>query len=354
MSRSNRPENQSPYPQYERPFAESGSPFGGSFNSHLQGTESRIVEDLQRSPNNLHPVFHELNNLRKHESAQAFGADLARINDDVHQQGLLPNFQIVGDRHGRLGLQQLGQANASEPYGEAPEEPMGRQGGSGRHRHGRRRSERFAEQPEAPSGESQYADNSSFGSGGRGGRGGSGFGFPGFRFPGFSPDASVAPNRGQTYRGGGEIAPGDPRQKAEMTRIVVEEAQKQGLSRTATIAAVAAMLQESGGNPGDPRRPDKGGDNGHSKGLFQLNFAGGEGTEFQRANHLSRTEAVQRVLDPRTNAAWALQYFRQYQGTTANHGMLARMAQKPGDPNYVHNVNRWVPEATRLVAETLG
>ncbi|HEY9681229.1 MAG TPA: transglycosylase SLT domain-containing protein [Oculatellaceae cyanobacterium] len=128
---------------------------------------------------------------------------------------------------------------------------------------------------------------------------------------------------------------------AEMAQLVARHAKELGMTQNATVAAVAAMLQESGGDPNKPGDYGRRDHKPHSFGLFQLNFKGGEGT----ANHLTPAQA----LDPDINARTALKYFRANQNRTSNPGQLALISQNPSDPNYVSNVNRWVGEAKRLL-----
>ena len=128
---------------------------------------------------------------------------------------------------------------------------------------------------------------------------------------------------------------------AAMAQLVARHAADMGLTKNATIAAVATMLQESGGDPNKPGDVGKYDHQAHSFGLFQLNFRGGEGT----ANHLT----TQQALDPDINARTALKYFKQHQHRTSNPGELAQMAQRPGDPNYISHVNQYVGMAKRLL-----
>jgi hypothetical protein len=128
---------------------------------------------------------------------------------------------------------------------------------------------------------------------------------------------------------------------AEMAQLVARHARELGMNQNATVAAVAAMLQESGGDPNKPGDYGRRDHKPHSFGLFQLNFRGGEGT----ANHLT----PQQALDPDINASTALKYFAANQHRTSNPGQLALISQNPSDPNYVSNVNRWVGEARRLL-----
>lgn len=60
-------------------------------------TESHITNSLKQHPENMHSVMHELHNLQHHESAAAFKKDVARLNDDLHKQGLLPHLQLSVD-----------------------------------------------------------------------------------------------------------------------------------------------------------------------------------------------------------------------------------------------------------------
>ena len=128
---------------------------------------------------------------------------------------------------------------------------------------------------------------------------------------------------------------------AEMAQLVARHARELGMSQNATVAAVAAMLQESGGDPNKPGDYGKRDHKPHSFGLFQLNFRGGEGTE----NHLT----PQQALDPDINARTALKYFAANQHRTSDPGQLALISQNPSDRNYVSHVNRWVGEARRLL-----
>jgi hypothetical protein len=122
-----------------------------------------------------------------------------------------------------------------------------------------------------------------------------------------------------------------------MVNLVKNIAREIGLSAEATVGAVAAMLQESGGNP------HKVGDHGASVGLFQLNFHGGEGTEA----HISKQQAH----NPETNARIALHYFKDAQHRSHNPVEIAKMAQRAGDPNYRRNVGAHLREAQRLIGD---
>ena len=122
-----------------------------------------------------------------------------------------------------------------------------------------------------------------------------------------------------------------------MVNIVKNVAREIGLGAEATVGAVAAMLQESGGNP------HKIGDHGASVGLFQLNFHGGEGSQA----HISKEQAK----NPETNARIALQYFKDAQHRSHNPVEIAKMAQRAGDPNYRRNVGAHLHEAQRLIRD---
>jgi len=128
-----------------------------------------------------------------------------------------------------------------------------------------------------------------------------------------------------------------------MVKIVANQARQYGLSKDATIAGVAAMLAESGGDPKIEGDKDRHGV-AHSIGLFQLNFDGGEGT----ASGLTREQAK----DPYLNARVALRYFKHYDKPIYSAGLIAKFAQKPGDPLYVEHVNDFVAEAKRLLSRT--
>jgi hypothetical protein len=110
-----------------------------------------------------------------------------------------------------------------------------------------------------------------------------------------------------------------------------------GLSRAATTGAVAAMLEESGGDP------TKVGDHGASVGLFQLNFRGGEGTEAGITK--------QQAKDPEINARIALKYFRDAQHQSSNPVEIAKLAQRAGDRNYLQSVGHHLGEAKNLIGD---
>ena len=132
-------------------------------------------------------------------------------------------------------------------------------------------------------------------------------------------------------------------QKAQMAAIVVQHAKEIGLSRNGTVAAVAAMLQESGADPNKPGDFDKH-HNPHSFGLFMLNFHGGEGTE----NGLTPAQA----LNPNINAAVALKYFKEHDDPRIGAAYLAKLAQRPSDPFYISHINGYLGEAERLVHDS--
>jgi hypothetical protein len=162
---------------------------------------------------------------------------------------------------------------------------------------------------------------------------------------------SFAPNHseGQSFRARGEHsrqgyeAPTtqvSSEQKAQMAAIVVQHAKEIGLSRKGTVAAVAAMLQESGADPNKPGDFDKH-HHPRSFGLFMLNFHGGEGTE----NGLTPAQA----LNPHINAAVALKYFKEHDDPSISAAYLAKLAQRPSDPFYMSHINSLMGEAERLV-----
>ncbi len=122
-----------------------------------------------------------------------------------------------------------------------------------------------------------------------------------------------------------------------MVDLVKRLGKEMGLSRAATTGAVAAMLQESGGNPLEV------GDHGASVGLFQLNFHGGEGTE----SGISKQQAK----NPETNARIALKYFKDAQHRSSNPIEIAKLAQRAGDRKYAQSVGQRLREAENLVGE---
>jgi hypothetical protein len=122
-----------------------------------------------------------------------------------------------------------------------------------------------------------------------------------------------------------------------MVDLVKRLGKEMGLSRAATTGAVAAMLEESGGNP------LRVGDHGASVGLFQLNFRGGEGTE----SGISKQEAK----NPETNARIALKYFKDAQHRSSNPIEIAKLAQRAGDRKYVQSVGQRLREAENLVGD---
>ncbi|HEY9677782.1 MAG TPA: transglycosylase SLT domain-containing protein [Drouetiella sp.] len=122
----------------------------------------------------------------------------------------------------------------------------------------------------------------------------------------------------------------NPQQAMESARVVAEVAKRMGVD---PVMAVAAMLVESGGNPRAV------GDNGHSFGLFQLNYKG----ELAAA-HLSPSQA----FNAQTNAEVALSYFRK--GHVSNPGAVAAAAQRPANrADYARKVNSNLAEAEQMV-----
>ena len=74
---------------------------GGSGHDHhhhkdLLSAEHRIEHILKKHPHDFAHVFHELDELRKHDRKH-FSADLHAINSDLHKRGYLPHLQIVED-----------------------------------------------------------------------------------------------------------------------------------------------------------------------------------------------------------------------------------------------------------------
>ena len=121
-------------------------------------------------------------------------------------------------------------------------------------------------------------------------------------------------------------------QARESARVVAQVAMRMGVD---PVVAVAAMLVESGGNPRAV------GDNGHSFGLFQLNYRG----ELAQAR-ITPNQA----FDPQRNAEIALSYF--HRGHSSNPGAMAAAAQRPANrADYARKVNSNMAEAERLVQE---
>lgn len=119
--------------------------------------EQHISNSLKQHPENMRSVMHELHNLQHHESAAAFKKDVARLNDDLHKQGLLPNLQLsVNDANHKIELKKTDgsptQSSQDSPSQEAvtpPRQgqqreqaqpgPRGREHGHHGKRHGRHR-----------------------------------------------------------------------------------------------------------------------------------------------------------------------------------------------------------------------
>jgi hypothetical protein len=157
------------------------------------------------------------------------------------------------------------------------------------------------------------------------------------KLPASAPGIDVQPE---------ELSSNPEIRKLQIVRIIAEEGKKLGLRRHVIVAGIAAAIRESSLDPfGD-------GDGGASIGIFQLNFAGGEGSELQQAYRLSERDARRLALNPRINARWALRYFVPFQ-KEPDHGKMAKRAQRPGDVNYVAHVNRYVREAEGLLARVM-
>lgn len=121
--------------------------------------------------------------------------------------------------------------------------------------------------------------------------------------------------------------------------IIYSIARKHGVS---PVTAIATALQESGLHP-NPLKP---GDSGTSHGLFQLHtIGGGLGTGWSLSS----------LYDPVKNAEKAISHMAAtaniYGGRFSTPGELAKLSQRPGDPDYIRHVNAWVPRAERIVSE---
>ncbi len=74
-----------------------------SHSQTIAGVEQRIADDLKS--NDLFEVFKELQDLRKQDgSDQLFKQDLAKINKDLQEHGILPDLKIVMDPESSFGF----------------------------------------------------------------------------------------------------------------------------------------------------------------------------------------------------------------------------------------------------------
>lgn len=117
---------------------------------------------------------------------------------------------------------------------------------------------------------------------------------------------------------------------SQIIQIIEQEANKLGVP---PALAIATAYQESGLNPYAV------GDGGASVGLYQLNFAGGEGT----AAGITPTQA----MNPAINASIALQEMASVYNSepNASPGQIAVDAQRPAQSvraSYANNVNNLV------------
>jgi hypothetical protein len=123
--------------------------------------------------------------------------------------------------------------------------------------------------------------------------------------------------------------PGRPVEaRAELNRVY-QDAVAAGLDDEGARVAAAVALTE-GGMGGAL------GDNNQSAGTFQLNHAGGQGTNYARTLGISTTESIARLrADPHAANAWALtgylgQAIRQGQAQGLHGAALAEYAQRVG------------------------
>ncbi len=64
-------------------------------HTDFSATEKNIVQDFKTNPNDLQPIFKELQQLQSSESATQFKTDLNKLNKDLQDQGLLPKLDII-------------------------------------------------------------------------------------------------------------------------------------------------------------------------------------------------------------------------------------------------------------------
>jgi hypothetical protein len=294
----------------------------------LHSVEHHVEEDLKKNPNDMKPVYHEINSLRKVEPAAQFKQDLTAINQDLHSKGLLPNLQIIETPVTYVAPEGLKTAPATDvlppkappvestpPPASAPPPAEGGAAGGGAQGSGFGIGD--------PSGVGYQGGGGGGGGGGGevGGGGGGGSGGSGGDVTG------GAGGSGTTYDG---AQPANQQTAEQNAQIVAQIAKQDGVD---PVTAVATMLVESGGNN------DAVGDGGTSFGLFQLHEGGELGS-------LTQAQAD----NPTTNAQVALKHFAQLQGQYSDPGQLAAAAQGPQDKSaYAAKVDATLPEARKLL-----
>jgi hypothetical protein len=301
-------------------------------------TEKSITDTLKGNSYNIDDVFSQLRNLKSSESAAAFKADLGKINADLEKSGFLPNFQINEDASKKdgfaLGTSSSGRQGDAAPKPEAPKNEQkapeqhapktsAPEGGHKQVEHHSGNDSHHAHHGAHHGGHgghhkhhshSRHGHNEHGGHAGKGSSGGEGFD---------SYDGSKAP---------------DEATLGNSVKAVLNEAKAQGLSDTATKAALASMLVESKGNPAAV------GDHNTSFGLFQLH-QGGELTEALKNGLLNNK---QEAFDPAKNVHVALAYFKQHQNEH-DPGRLAVEAQRPSErirSQYAAKVDHMINDGT--------
>jgi hypothetical protein len=64
-------------------------------HTDFAAAEKNIVQDFKTNPNDVQPIFKELQQLQTSESASQFKTDLTKLNTDLQNQGLLPKLDLI-------------------------------------------------------------------------------------------------------------------------------------------------------------------------------------------------------------------------------------------------------------------
>ncbi|MDR3612158.1 MAG: hypothetical protein P4L53_01240 [Candidatus Obscuribacterales bacterium] len=79
----------------------------------FEKTENHVAQSLRQAPDSTKAFNNELHSMQHCETPKAFHQDLAKMNDDLHKQGLLPGLQIVDSGPDRdFGLKKMDRAKS--------------------------------------------------------------------------------------------------------------------------------------------------------------------------------------------------------------------------------------------------
>ena len=61
----------------------------------FSATEKDIFKDFKQNPNDMSPIFKELQQVQGEENPAQFQKDLAKLNKDLQDAGLLPKLDLI-------------------------------------------------------------------------------------------------------------------------------------------------------------------------------------------------------------------------------------------------------------------